>query len=262
MEDNLNKNESIEDTNESTDIDTNIENSNESQEETNDVFDVEESTYLKDESSNETSETVEKTEEYVRPPYWKLRLDQIIERYKARRKFILISIYVILITAIIITSCILIRYKIRTTISKSHVYVTDNEEELTDFDNYIKEELDISWVPTFLIIKNKTIMGTVKGTINEELFSEDLATCLIHNYEIGTPLPEQFKITNLDGETKSLPEIITTDDLYIIEISWFDCKDCIEQEKYNKAIFAKYNANKFYYYYLKSNRDKVYEYFD
>ena len=177
---------------------------------------------------------------------------------KNKKKYITITIVLASLTVAILIGMFII-YKVRTTIPKGHIYVCDNAEEYSEFDTWIREEQTIKWVPTFLIIKDGMVAGQIKGTINESDFSSDLGTCLL--FPLNMPLPD-YKITNIVGHADSLKDIVVTNDLYIIEISWLTCPDCIEQEKLNKSILGKYTANNFYIYYMKSDRDEVIEHYN
>ena len=44
--------------------------------------------------------------------------------------------------------------KSRTTMDYSHIFVCDNPENDSEFDTWMKEELGLNWVPTYLIVRN------------------------------------------------------------------------------------------------------------
>ena len=166
----------------------------------------------------------------------------------------LVRIMIVILTAILILSCLIYRYNKQTSLPKSHIYVCDDKDNESSFDRWLKADID--WVPSFLIIKDKQEIGIIKGIINVVDFDNELATLLIqHNTTRSMP---SYNITNLDNKSSSLENIVTTDDLYIIEVHWIDCEDCKEQDdKYTKSIYAKYSTKNIYRYYLKSDKQKV-----
>ena len=154
----------------------------------------------------------------------------------------------------------------RSEMKTSHVYVSDNPEHNSDFDEWLKENAvtmndDGSsklWVPTYLIIKNGAYIGKFRGDISETEFSEKLAT--IVNFNMPVAEFPNYAITNLDDERKTLSEIFGKNGVIIMEIHWIDCPDCKHQdEEYTNDIYAKYSADMFYRYYIRSDKNKVLE---
>lgn len=139
----------------------------------------------------------------------------------------------------------------------SHVYVCDNPEHKSDFDNWLKDDVGLDWVPSYVIIKDGVVIGSFKGDIDESTFSTQLATCSAYNLEV-TKLPN-YEITNLDGERKVVTDIFTSG-IYVLEVAWIDCPDCIHQDdNYTNTIYNKYGTSKFYRYYVRSTADPVKE---
>lgn len=174
-----------------------------------------------------------------------------------KRTQIIKVIVISLIICILFSSFYLYMYHKRVTMQKSHIYVCDDAENYSDFDLWIKEH--INEVPSFIIIKDKKIVGTILGETNEKDFTSQLGTILINPITEGNDLVD-YKITNLENESKSLNEICNTNDLYIIEISWIDCPDCVRQDKNNTiSIYRKYSTKNIYRYYIKTEKEKLFE---
>lgn len=173
-----------------------------------------------------------------------------------RNKFWLISFIIITICygAFSIGKKYYMEY--RSTMPTSHVYVCDNPKHDSDFDAWLKETVDVNWVPTYVIIKNQTVIGSFPGDIDKEEFSTKVALCANFNAEVAK-LPD-LEISNINDERKSLKEIFSGDATYILEVHWFDCEDCEHQDQYfSKEIYSKYSTSNFYRYYIKSEKDDV-----
>lgn len=145
----------------------------------------------------------------------------------------------------------------RTIMPKDHVYVCDNPEHRSDFENWIKDDLGVDWVPSYIVVKDGTVIGAFNGDIEKSYFDMILGTTL----SLDTPyidLPD-FEITNLKGERAPVNEIFG-EGTYIIEYHWIDCPDCIHQdENYTDDIYKYYSTEMFYRYYVKSDLEKVRE---
>lgn len=173
-----------------------------------------------------------------------------------KHKIIIIGIAILIGIVTLFTGL----YRYKSTINPAHVFICDSKSQKSEFDNWISKEADVDWVPTFIIIKNKKIIGTLfdnskDGVLDVNEFSHNLAI-LEKTPRMNLDLPD-YKITNINNESKSLKDIVTTNDLYILEIAWIDCPDCKNQDKYNKKIFAKYSTKNIYIYYNNSYRDDV-----
>lgn len=160
---------------------------------------------------------------------------------------------VLLVSAIIVEP--IIYKKVNSKMPTSHVYVCDNPSYLSEFDTWLKEK--ISWVPSYLIVKNGYIIGAFDGCIAESHFTSTLGTVLSLNlpfYELPA-----FQITNLNNERKYLKDIFNEPNTYyIFEIHWLTCKDCIYQdENYTQDIYEKYGTKHIYRYYLRSEFNDV-----
>ena len=211
-------------------------------------------------TSNETEEVIEEIiEESLKKTHWIKRL--------------LISMKSLIIAILIVALCYGIYYSVsaifgnrRAKMPESHVYVCDNPENLSDFDNWLKENIttvgedkQVSfWVPTYVIIKNGDIIGAFRGDIPESQFSTYVAMISANDLHMIT-LPN-YEISNLEGKRDKLSNIFSGSDLYILELHWVDCPDCQHQdESYTEEIYRKYGTKKIYRYYIKSNKDKVAE---
>lgn len=146
----------------------------------------------------------------------------------------------------------------REKLSSSHVYVCDNPEHKSDFEQWMHDELELDWVPTYIVIKDQSIIGKFPGDIDKEEFSSKMALCVAYDMK-AVALPN-YEISNLDGERKNLYDIFSGNDTYILEVHWVDCEDCQHQDdNYTKAIYSKYGTSNFYRYYIKSDKEKVQE---
>lgn len=166
----------------------------------------------------------------------------------------------IIILAITISSFIgaffCLNYIRRTTIDNSHIFVCDNPNHHSDFDNWLLKECNVKSVPTYLVIKNNYVIGIFPGNISESEFTNYLGTCLINDINYYS-LPD-YMITNLNKKSYTLSNI-SKEDYYILEISWIDCDDCKNQDKYyTNKIYYKYTTNQIYRYYINSEFNKVY----
>lgn len=149
----------------------------------------------------------------------------------------------------------------RTIMPTDHVYVCDNPEHLSDFETWIREDVGVTWVPTYLIINNGYVVAAFEGDIEEIEFTDKfaMANAYTANMQVDYLKVPDYEITNLDGERKPASEIFS-DGMYILEYHWIDCKDCEHQdENYTKSIYEKYTTDKIYRYYVKSDHDKVAE---
>ena len=127
----------------------------------------------------------------------------------------------------------------------------------SEFDTWLKENIGLSWVPTYVIINDNKVIGMIKGGIPEESFTGQLGSYLVYNQAIAE-LPN-ISVTNLAGERKPVSDYFGQG-MYILEISWIDCHDCIEQdEKYTTDVYKKYGTDIIYRYYIKSELGKVEE---
>ena len=148
---------------------------------------------------------------------------------------------------------------INSTMPTSHIYVCDDPNTKNDFDNWLSDDLELNWVPTYLVIKNNQVLGAFPGDIPVDEFTSNLTMCILLDSPTKT-LPNT-SITNIDGKTNYLSNIFkNTDDIYILEIHWIDCKDCIHQDdNYTNDIYETISTKNIYRYYVKSDKNKVVE---
>lgn len=149
----------------------------------------------------------------------------------------------------------------RTIMPTDHVYVCDNPEHLSDFETWIREDVGVTWVPTYLIINNGYVIAAFEGDIEEIEFTDKfaMANAYTANMQVDYLKVPDYEISNLDGERKPASEVFG-DGMYILEYHWIDCKDCEHQdENYTDSIYEKYTTDKIYRYYVKSDYDKVAE---
>lgn len=143
----------------------------------------------------------------------------------------------------------------RTIMPKDHIYVCDNPDHKSDFENWVKDDLGVDWVPTYIVVKDGYVIGAFHGDIEKSYFDMVLGTTL----SLDMPFAElpDYEITSLTGKTAPVNKIFG-DGTYIIEYHWIDCPDCIHQdENYTDDIYEYYSTEMFYRYYVKSDLDKV-----
>jgi hypothetical protein len=150
-------------------------------------------------------------------------------------------------------------YISRTNMPTSQVFVCDNPKHHSDFDDWILNECGVKWVPSYIIIYNDTVIGTIDGNIKEEDFTSKLGTIIINGFEL-CKVPN-YEITNLDGNSYTLSELTPKkDEIYILEISWANCEDCeLQDELYTNSIYWKYSTNNIIRYYINSEKYDVKE---
>lgn len=149
----------------------------------------------------------------------------------------------------------------RTIMPTDHVYVCDNPEHLSDFETWIREDVGVTWVPTYLIINNGYVIAAFEGDIEEIEFTNKfaMANAYTANMQVDYLKVPDYEISNLDGERKPASEVFG-DGMYILEYHWIDCEDCKHQdENYTDSIYEKYTTDRIYRYYVKSDHDKVAE---
>lgn len=149
----------------------------------------------------------------------------------------------------------------RTIMPTDHVYVCDNPEHFSDFETWVKEDVGVKEVPTYLIINNGYVIAAFEGDIEEIEFTDKfaMANAYTANMQVDYLKVPDYEISNLDGERKPASEVFG-DGMYILEYHWIDCKDCEHQdENYTQSIYEKYTTDRIYRYYVKSDHDKVAE---
>lgn len=149
----------------------------------------------------------------------------------------------------------------QTIMPTDHVYVCDNPEHLSDFETWIREDVGVTWVPTYIIINNGYVIAAFEGNIEEIEFTDKfaMANAYIANMQLEYLKVPDYEISNLDGERKPASEVFS-DGMYILEYHWIDCKDCEHQdENYTEGIYEKYTTSQIYRYYVRSDHDKVAE---
>ena len=162
----------------------------------------------------------------------------------SKKLLIIISIFLLLGALFGLYKLFLSKYA---TLPTSHIYVSDNPNHKSDFDKWLTEDLKIDWVPSYVIINNKKVIGVINGNIPYEELHHKIENCMMINYEYCDLT--NLEISNLDGERKSFNDIIPSNGFYILEISWYGCKDCEYQDKhFTKDIYLNYSNNIIYRY--------------
>ena len=139
---------------------------------------------------------------------------------------------------------------------KSHVYVCDNPKVFSDFDNWLRDDLGITWTPTYMIVKDGYIIGAFEGAIPKDNFTDQLATCVAYNLQLES-LPD-YEISNLEGERNKISDVLGGTGTYILEIHWTDCEDCqFQDENYTQEIYETYTTERIFRYYIKSDKSDV-----
>ena len=94
---------------------------------------------------------------------------------KAKKKFKLDKKkYIILFSLLFVCVSIFVMFqvtsKIRKTMPTSHIFVCDNPSNDSEFDTWMKQELGLNWVPTYLIVKDDIVIGSIRGGVGETQF--------------------------------------------------------------------------------------------
>lgn len=164
--------------------------------------------------------------------------------------------FIIAILCFVNVALIIYKYN-KSQINLDHIFVCDNPNHDSDFDKWIKEDLNVTWVPSYIIIQDGYVIGAFDGNISEAEFSDKLAMASSYNMQFYE-VPD-YEIENLDNNRISASSIFK-DGLYILEIVWIDCDDCkYQDEHYTDDIYAKYSTTNIYRYYIKSDHKKVLE---
>ena len=172
------------------------------------------------------------------------------EKFKLKKSTIIILIILIiaLLGALIYD---LVKYNKRITMPISHVFVCDDANHYSEFDNWLLNTAGVDKVPSYLIIYNHNVVGVIDGNVPEERFTDELGYTILNN-EIVCELPD-FQIKNIADQYMTLNDLSNLHSLIILEISWATCDDCIEQDKYfTKNIYNRYSTEQIYRYYIKS----------
>lgn len=137
----------------------------------------------------------------------------------------------------------------------SHVYVCDNPNYRSDFDLWIKDDIGVTWVPSYVIINDGYVIGAFDGAIDVDDFSDKLATALSFNLPF-VEVPN-IAIENINGERISAKKLFGSG-TYILEVSWVDCKDCkYQDEHFTDDIYERFSTKNIYRYYIMSEKSKV-----
>lgn len=147
-----------------------------------------------------------------------------------------------------------------TQMPRSHVFVCDNPSAKykTEFDLWIQNELNVTWVPSYVIIQDGYVIGAFDGGIEVGEFTDKLTMAAAFNIQFSK-VPD-FEIENIDGERMPASQVLGKNGLYILEVVWIDCKDCeYQDENFTDDIYEKFTTNNIYRYYILSDRDKVSE---
>lgn len=172
---------------------------------------------------------------------------------KTNKKICIIGIVAILIT-IIAGLCVkfILSNNSNITLPTNHIYVSDNPNHKSDFDKWLTQDLKIDWVPSYVIINNKKVIGVINGNIPINDLDEKIQNCLAINYEYCDLT--DLEISNINDERKSFNDIIPDNNFYILEISWYGCEDCEYQDAhYTNSVYSKYSTDIIYRYYINSN---------
>lgn len=168
----------------------------------------------------------------------------------------------VIITSVVIVALLIaglidyVQYINRAKMPDSHIFVCDNPENYSDFDNWLIDTVGVDKVPMYVIIYKDDVIGLINGNIPEKTFTNELGTILATGKSL-CELPE-FSISNIVNDTMTLKDIADKHAIVILEISWLTCKDCIEQDaNFTKDIYSKYSTEQIYRYYLKSKKEDV-----
>lgn len=179
------------------------------------------------------------------------------KKFKLNKKKYIILLSILVVCLGLFIGISIFRNKMYRTMPPSHIFVCDNPSNDSEFDTWMKEKIGLNWVPTYLVIKNDVIIGSIRGGIPEKQFTSELTYILMKNWQIEE-LPD-IPVSNVEGTRDSFKNLLpNNDNFYIIEISWVQCPDCIFQdENFTQEIYDKYSTQLFYRYYIHSTTDEV-----
>lgn len=134
------------------------------------------------------------------------------------------------------------------------VYVSSAKSTLVDdyseFDLYLKNGLDISNVPTYVIVNDEKVIGTI-GPCSLETFESKLGTLLANSLIIDGF--SNFKLGEARTINGSKTYLGITGGVNIIQVVKADCKACDNEESTFRKIRARYKNANFIRYYIRSS---------
>lgn len=172
---------------------------------------------------------------------------------------IITTIIIVVVLATIVIGYVLYKnsHQPQDVLSPSHVYVCDSPEPKSEFDLWIKNDLQLTGVPSYVIINDGSVVGVFPGDLDEEEFSDKLMMTYTFNLPV-TEVP-RLEISNITGDRHFASDLFS-EGKYILEVHWIDCEDCQHQdENYTHDIYSKYSTNRIYRYYIKSEVEPVKE---
>ena len=226
------------------------------------VIDVEE--VVNDENSAEdivdNEETAEDITDNEETTDNEITEEDTTSKKKSKRLKTFLCVFIPLIIAVILGITAYVVFKKvqheHSIMPKSHIYVCDNPKVFSDFDKWIREDLKITWTPTYMIVKDGYVVGAFAGAIPADKFTENLAYSVAYDIKFQQ-LPD-LEISNLEGERKPISEILGQPGTNILEIVWVDCGDCTYQDQhYTDDVYEMYTTDRIYRYYIKSDKAKV-----
>lgn len=150
-------------------------------------------------------------------------------------------------------------------LDKERVFVCDNKDKYSKFDDWLKKDLEIDWVPTFVIIYDNTILDQFASRDVKELDDKIGSDLIAYNsYKEMNNNDESYnknisneKITNLNGKSISFSSLVKDGGLYILEVHKAGCPDCEEYDKIDARNVRKKYGGQLYRYYIKSSLKDV-----
>ena len=173
----------------------------------------------------------------------------------------LIATILVIATILCVGACSQNHYEPSHSMVESHVFVCDNPKAKSDFDLWMMNEegVGLNWVPSYLICTQGKVLGVIRGDIPLEDFKTQ------YDFIVTTPIDSAFDdfceydIQNLNGNRYKLIDFMPADgNVYVLEISWATCPDCIHQdENYTRDIYNAYDTQFFYRYYINTELSEV-----
>jgi hypothetical protein len=129
-----------------------------------------------------------------------------------------------------------------------NIFVSDKEKELSDFDNWLCDEVGVDWTPSYIILQGHDVLGIIKGT-DFNTFKKELNKL----NKLDVSISNDLLYNPFFDTTHKFSDILKNDELNIIELHMIGCKDCEELDNNGITNDIRRNVNaSFYRYYIRS----------
>jgi hypothetical protein len=141
------------------------------------------------------------------------------------KKKVLILLGALIFLAALVT---ILKYTLATPklaeLEENHLLVSTSGKQYSEFDHFLLDEVGLNWVPSYLVIENKQIIGVIRGGLSSIDTKDALNTLLMANNRID--LPEHTTVFVVDKDNIFELKDLLTDKLTLVEVHMHGCKDC------------------------------------